>query len=113
MGSGGAGADGGNIASSSRKVRACSFFRDPEGERIFLGLHHESGNLVNLFRCHPSLICIQRASAAKDRDGKRISTEVTRVLPRQSLQVRRVSEGIACFCRVLVLKALFQTLFIF
>ena len=44
MGSGGAGADGGNIASSSRKVRACSFFRDPEGERIFLGLHHESGN---------------------------------------------------------------------
>jgi hypothetical protein len=44
MASGGTWADGGSIASSSRKVRACSFFRDPEGERIFLGLHHESEN---------------------------------------------------------------------
>lgn len=44
MASGGTGADDGSIASSSRKVRACSFFRDPEGERILLGLHHESEN---------------------------------------------------------------------
>ena len=97
---------------SLRRAERCAPVRSsaiPRGSASSWAFTTRAKTKHNPFRCHLSLTCLQRASASKDRDGKRISTEVTRVLPRQSLQVRRVSERIACFCQVLVLKDLLQT----